>query len=326
MLRPILLCVVLGGCGFQARATSGSDSGSPDGATGDGAGGGSGDGPSETTDCLQHWIDGTLSLSTPQELTGLSSAGDDRDPWLSVDGLRMYFASNRAGTNDIYLATRTATTQPFSSPALLPNLRTTDHQEDRASLTADELTLVLSSDRAGTGTSDIYLITRNAPADTFGTPLLDHMAAVNAGGASNYDPFLSRDGSRLYFAPDPPGGTTPQQIVFATRGTTGGDFGAPVSVPGVNDVAGAINADPAVTLDERIIMFTSNRSGGQFDLWYATRASPGDPFGTPIRIPNVNSTARDGDPILSADGCDLYLSSTRDDGSHHHLFHAQVTP
>ena len=30
--------------------------------------------------------------------------------------------------------------------------------------------------------------------------------------------------------------------------------------------------------------------------------------------------------MLSADGCELYLSSTRDGGLNHHLFHAHVAP
>ena len=48
----------------------------------------------------------TLSLpfSAPQELSGANSDEDDRDPWLSIDGKRLYFSSNRGGDFEIYMA------------------------------------------------------------------------------------------------------------------------------------------------------------------------------------------------------------------------------
>lgn len=255
----------------------------------------------------------------------MSSNDNERDPWISQDGLRMYFANNRAGTNDIYLASRTSVTQLFGAPTLLDNLCTTDRQEDRASLTSDEKMLVLASDRAPNGKADIYLITRNATTDVFGTPLQDHLGDVNSGGASNHDPFLTANGLKLYLSPDPPGPTL-QQIAFTTRTDVNSNFAAPVSVPGINNVAGAANADPAVSLDERIIVFSSDRTGGlgQLDLWYATRQSLTQPFSAPVRMPNVNSSTDDGDPMISADGCELYFSSTRGSGGKYHLLQAQV--
>jgi hypothetical protein len=42
----------------------------------------------------------------PVEVGELNSAGDDGPSWLSLDQCRLYLSSNRAGTNDIYLATR----------------------------------------------------------------------------------------------------------------------------------------------------------------------------------------------------------------------------
>ena len=39
-------------------------------------------------------------------VTGTSTTSDEQDPWLSADGHRLYFASNRDGEYDVYLATR----------------------------------------------------------------------------------------------------------------------------------------------------------------------------------------------------------------------------
>lgn len=323
MWRQIILGVGLGACGFQSRAAEDSDAqGGRDAASGDAPSEGSG---GSATDCFRHWFDGSLRFSLPQELTTLSSNSNERDPWISEDGLRMYFASNRAGTNDIYLASRASVMQSFDAPTLLANLRTTDHQEDRASLTADEKMLVLASDRGTGGKADIYLITRNATTDVFGTPLLDHLGNVNSGGVANYDPFLTADGLKLYFSPDPQGAAR-QQIAFTTRTDVNGDFAAPVGVPGINNAGGAVNADPAVSLDERIIVFSSDRAGGlgQLDLWYATRQSSTQPFSAPVRMPDVNSSTDDGDPMIGADGCDLYFASARGGGGRFHLLHAQL--
>ena len=43
-------------------------------------------------------------FSAPQPLLGANSSGDDRDPWLSGDGKRLYFSSNRSGDFEIYRA------------------------------------------------------------------------------------------------------------------------------------------------------------------------------------------------------------------------------
>jgi Tol biopolymer transport system component len=44
--------------------------------------------------------------SAPAAVTELNSAGTEEDPWLSPDGHTMIFSSTRAGTYDLYMATR----------------------------------------------------------------------------------------------------------------------------------------------------------------------------------------------------------------------------
>jgi Tol biopolymer transport system component len=43
-------------------------------------------------------------FSDPLPVTGLNTDADDRDPWLSADGKRLYFSSDRVGELDIYVA------------------------------------------------------------------------------------------------------------------------------------------------------------------------------------------------------------------------------
>jgi Tol biopolymer transport system component len=328
MWHRIPVLVVLGGCGFQASASQ--DGNARDAAVPDtGAlpvdGQSQIDGVVTPADCLAHWLDGSVALSAPQELASLSSNGSERDPWISSDRLTLYYGvkpTGAASDSDIYRARRTATDQPFGTATALVNLNRTDADESRAALTPDEKMLVLASNRVNSNDFDIYLISRGDTTVEFGSPDTTHLGAVNGDGASNFDPFLTADGKKLYLAPL--AGGSPQHIFVATRTNTSSDFSAPVAVPGIGSQS--IDADPALSLDERIILFSSTRNGGigGTDLWYATRQNANVSFGMPKLVPGVNSTSSDGDPMLSADGCELYFSSTRT-GDDYDLYTAQIT-
>jgi hypothetical protein len=104
------------------------------------------------------------------------------------------------------------------------------------------------------------------------------------------------------------------RIVFATRLDTSSDFGQPNELGAINR-SGGDTADPALALDERVIVFSTNRDGGEgsLDLWYATRVDALHEFSSPGPIPMVNTGEDDADPMLSADGCQLYFASTFED-------------
>lgn len=44
------------------------------------------------------------AFSAPRSIRGVNSSGDDRDPWLSLDGSRLYFSSDRSGDFEIWMA------------------------------------------------------------------------------------------------------------------------------------------------------------------------------------------------------------------------------
>jgi hypothetical protein len=328
----IAVCVVLGGCGFQSRAGVAGDlppDGDPPG--GDAPGAGSDGGSSGQADCFQRWFDGApgLALSQLAELTALASAGDDRDPWISGDGLQLYFVRTPGphGGGDIMLASRGSTAVEFPAAAAYDNLDTGD-DESRASLSGDGKLMVFSGNH-GTSNSRFQLIVsrRDDPTQPFPSPSIPDqalVASVNTAGDDYYDPFVSRDGLRLYLAPVLGGS---QQIRMAVRTAADRNFGLPALLAMIN--SGGADADPALSLDERILVFTTRRPAGAglgaTNLWYSTRSSATADFAPPKLIPSVNSDQDDGDPMLSADGCELYFASTRAGGKHH-LFHARVMP
>jgi hypothetical protein len=302
-MRPLVLCVALGGCGFQSSIA-------PDGGGQPGSDGGDGSIPIDGgADCFAQWRSGSLKLSTPQKLATLTGAGDDRDPWISPDRLTLYFTTNRSGAHEIYRATRLVPTAEFGPPMPLVNLNVSAKDQERAALSGDEKTLMLASNRAA-NRFQIFVTLRPDTMTDFGSPNQNHLAMVNAANADSFDPFLSSDGRTLYFTQNM-GGPAHPRIVFATRIDSGSDFSMPVELGGIN-VTGTDTADPALALDERVIVFSSKRDGreGSIDLWYATRADALHEFSAPAPIPMINTDEDDADPMLSSDGCELYFAST----------------
>ena len=312
--------LALAGCGFRSSAASG---GGSDGGPGDAAIDGAGDGSSATTDCWAHWMDGSVAIetSTVAEITELSSSGADFAPWISSDGLRMYFSRDLTppGHGEIHSTSRGSPTGTFAAAVPYVNLNSPG-QEGRAWLTSDELTIALST--AHDGPLDIHMIGR-AAGQLFATPLATHLGTVNAEGSQHYDPFLTDDLQRLYFSANTgPGGKL--QLWIAARATAGDHFGAPSLVPGIND--NMVNeAGPALYQDERLLLFESFANNATADLSYETRASATASFGNPDPIPTVDTGSGEIEPVLSADGCELYFASDRDPDHRFHLFHARVT-
>jgi hypothetical protein len=142
-------------------------------------------------------------------------------------------------------------------------------------------------------------------------------------GTEHQSPRLSSDRLRLYLAADTGVGGR-LQLVVATRSSTSSDFGTPAPVLGVQDSTKQ-RSDPALDQDERVIVFTEsvNNNSTEGELRYAVRPDAGGSFGASAAIPTVN-TGEEFDPVLGADGCDLYFSSPRD-GGNFRLFHATVT-
>lgn len=277
--------------------------------------------------CWARWAAHQLVLTAPARIDGLSTAASERDPWISADNKRMYFDRDPGGLglSDIYLASRSAAGAAWEAPQLQVNLNTAE-QEARPAFTEDELTVALASNR--TASRFALVGTTRPPGGSFGTPSGAGFEMLNAAegvASESFDPFFTDEGKTIYFAPDP-SSSERQHIWSATRPAIGQPFGAPSRVRGINgDLVTVADADPALSLDELVIVFSSTRPGGLGvgDLYYATRASRDADFGAPRAIPNVNSNSGDNDPMLSRDGCDVYFASDR--GGNFDLYLSHLT-
>lgn len=90
-----------------------------------------------------------VSFGNVQALKGINTSADEVRPWISSDGLTIYFESNRneATGYDIWRATRSAVSEVFEQPTQLLGI-TTNRSEGSPSLTADQLQLFYVSDSA----------------------------------------------------------------------------------------------------------------------------------------------------------------------------------
>jgi Tol biopolymer transport system component len=71
--------------------------------------------------------------STPSPLMSLNSSDDDSAPWMSTDGLTIFFSSTRpggAGEQDVWRATRATHTTPWSTPEPVSELNGVDYDSD----------------------------------------------------------------------------------------------------------------------------------------------------------------------------------------------------
>lgn len=304
-MRSAIVVVVLVGCNYNPSNLDGTDASDDAVATPmiDAAA----DAPA--IDCLARWKTGPLNLSLPEPVANVSSVGEDRDPFISNDELSLIFATRRNGTqnSDVFTAKRPTRADAFSNPA--PDTIASSPDEDsKVSISGDELQAFIATNRAPTeGNADIFTATRPNTTATFGNYTQTNLELVND-SLSQLDPEISFDGLHLYLAIEL-GGV--QVIAMATRTATTDPFTAPVPV--VNSTEG--DADPTLSPDEQVIVFSSNRVGSSFgggNLWYAVRADKSQPFsGTAFVVPSVNTNSNDGDPSLSRDGCSLYFASDR---------------
>lgn len=139
---------------------------------------------------------------TPILVNGLGGAASTTDefPWLSSDGLRMYFMSNRDKAYRIYVGTLTAAGATAASAVAGP-IDPGDGTAYAPVTSADELTLYFSAYNARPGatvsTRNIYAATRAKVGLTFDKATF--IPELNTDGTFNQPDWVSQDGCEMYF-------------------------------------------------------------------------------------------------------------------------------
>jgi hypothetical protein len=113
---------------------------------------------------------GDGSFGPPDPVASLNSAGMDIQPNVRHDGREIVFASNRGGATafggqDIWAATRTEPSGPWSAPVNLGSAVNTTANETRPSLSWDATTLYFGRAPGLPVTADIFVTTREKLGD-----------------------------------------------------------------------------------------------------------------------------------------------------------------
>lgn len=214
----------------------------------------------------------TAQFSQAVELTSTSSATLDGTPFISFDGLSLYFFSDRAGgagSRDLWSARRDALLTPFA-PAFPLTALNTPALDMSPSLSRDELTIHFASSRPnGRGTvenTDIWRSTRASTAESFGAP--ENVGELNT-GANEGRIVFSSDGLLAVFSSDRAGGRGLRDLWLVGRLNANGSFGPPVNLGSLNSPS--TDQDVALTADDGELFFASERTGGPSTLWRSLR-------------------------------------------------------
>ncbi len=269
--------------------------------------------PVDATDagpaCASHPALG--GFGTGSIVTELSTTVADGTPSFTADRLEVFFKSDRVGGKgnyDIWHATRSSISSAWSAPVDVTAVNTIANDVG-AEISADGLTLYLSSNRLGTtGDLDFYMARRPDRDAPFAaaTPIIELSSTELDEGLA-----VSPDGLVAYFHSNRLDPTAEATLFRASRASTTNVWSPPVPVSELTSGTGDEN--PSVTADDCIIYFQSARAGttGLADLWMARRPAPGQPFGTPENLGAINSNAYDADPQVSSDERFIMFVSNR---------------
>jgi beta-lactamase regulating signal transducer with metallopeptidase domain len=154
---------------------------------------------------LDEWIEPVNLGATVNSSAGESSTS------ISVDGLSLYFSSSRSGgygSADIYVSTRATKEDDWGPPENLGGLVNSSADEICPSISADGLQLYFSEwaiyRPGGHGHCDIWVATRPTKDAPWGQPA--NLGPIVNTSAGEVGPFISLDGSALYFSSNRPGG------------------------------------------------------------------------------------------------------------------------
>ena len=263
---------------------------------------------------------------------GVNSAGVESGPCLSPDGHLLFFQSNRPGgegSNDIYVSRRDDTDNDFGwgPPVNLgPDVNTaTGEFGPWFVLHGDDGPTLYFARGPSNTLTDIYaaLVTRDG--QTRGAARL--VAELSDPAFNDGHPTLRRDGREILFFSNRPGGFGATDLWQATRRNVHDPWSPPGNL-GTPPNSSSGDLLPALSLDGRTLLFSSDRPGGygSNDLWMSTRTLPEDvedgeraadadqagprfsAWSAPVNLgPVVNTPFVEQGASISKDGLSLYF-------------------
>lgn len=218
---------------------------------------------------------------------------------------------NGEGGQTISPSGRCDLAKPFGAPVPLDALNKSGDNDRAARLTPDELTVYFSSDRSNA--ARIYRATRPRLEESFGAPaLVDELQSALPGAFSAALPSANGLELLVEHRVTETGGARPPDLYLFTRGAPSGPFANPSPITALN--TGGTETDPNFAANDLELYLARSTNDTGIDLFVARResASPGTAFGpTSPLAGNINTNANETDPVVSADGLELFFQSDR---------------
>jgi|SRR5579884_2543839 len=249
-------------------------------------------------------------LVTPTNLA-VNTKADEDDPFLSSNGLTLWYSCNGAGKFDILMAQRRTVRSAWGKGELPDSYVQTEVDDRCACLTRDGvypqyLYFATLKDKETTN-FDLYVAVKQDSGKAFTEPTPVHAANSEA---DEMNPWLSADGKQLYFSRKTKDGW---RVYVCTREQATGaqGFEKPVLIaelpPNFHHAT--------LTRDGKTMYLQGPLEDGRTALFVTTKSPKG--WGKPDALTMLNDPkAPKGDrsPALSADGNLLYFASDRPGG------------
>lgn len=204
----------------------------------------------------------TSTFSPPTRVTELNSSLSDHGASLTADGLDLYFTSERtrAGSKDIWMASRRSVNLPFRPPVPVLELNKAGVDDRDPKISPDGLTIFWTSSRKpGAGGNDLWMASRLHRVLPFGN--IVNLGAVNTVSPED-EPACWALRDELFFSSNRAGGLGDYDI-WSTR------------------FIGLTSAGAAGPGKTQILSFSDPTSVGRVYLAAASlRSTPGIPIGT----------------------------------------------
>ncbi|HET6993639.1 MAG TPA: T9SS type A sorting domain-containing protein [Chitinophagaceae bacterium] len=225
------------------------------------------------------------SVPNCRETNGINQPGiADAYPFLSPDGLRLYFTSSRGGGfGRIFISTRKSTDAAFGKPEPLSKNITGGYFA--ASLTNDELTICMVE------SGDLYISTRSDRSKEFPEPV----KVSGTDGNNHYGPSISFDGKEIISNIEVNG--KDRIRIYKRTGT--------YQVEKVKDIVlpSGQESGPGQLSKDGLSYYFSIATKKSEHLWRYTRKSVADEFGNLTEIPDPRKGLRNMiQPSFNSDG------------------------
>lgn len=173
--------------------------------------------------------------SVPDTLgSDVNSETADYDPDISMDGLSLYFSSDREGGyggSDLWVVTRTTKNDPWGKPVNLGSPINSPRDEASPDISPDGQTLYFSR---GDGRFDWDLYVTKRTNTGFGWSYPENLGSSVNSTSNEYSLSVSDDGLTLYFESDRPGGLGLTDIYVTTRVARDAPWSPPVNIGVIN--------------------------------------------------------------------------------------------